>query len=222
MRGNGDFCYTGGAMIDPRPLIVEVCHLLAARTFTTATGGNVSVRLPDDTCWVTPSRLHKARVKVDDLVRVTLDGEQVEGTRGMSSETPMHLAMYRALPAAGAIIHAHPPVSTGFAQACTPIDTRSSSEATAILGAEVPLIPYDRPSTNELAELVGRSMRPDCPAYLMAQHGVLTWGADLWDAYDILDTLEIFSMSLLAARLLGGAVPLPAEELAWLRKKMGA
>jgi L-fuculose-phosphate aldolase len=206
-------------MTDPRPRIVEVCHLLAARTFTTATGGNVSVRMPDDTAWVTPSRLHKARVTLDDLVRVTLDGMQVEGTRSASSETPMHLAMYRALPQAGAIIHAHPPISTGFAQACKTIDTRSSSEATVILGAEVPLIPYDRPSTEGLAELVGRSMRPDRQAYLMAQHGVLTWGADLWEAYDILDTLEIFSMSLLVATIIGGAAPLPAEELAWLAKK---
>lgn len=208
-------------MTDPRPLIVEVCHLLAARNFTTATGGNVSVLLPDGTAWVTPSRLHKARVTAADLVRVTLDGEQVEGTRSASSETAMHLAMYRALPRAGAIIHAHPPATTGFAQACKPIDTRSSSEATAILGTEVPLIPYARPSTRELADLVGAAMRPNCPAYLMAQHGVLTWGADLWDAYDILDTLEIFTMSLVTAAIIGGAVPLPPEELAWLGKKFG-
>ncbi|HOF89257.1 MAG TPA: class II aldolase/adducin family protein [Armatimonadota bacterium] len=208
-------------MLDPRPLIVEVCHLLAARTFTTATGGNVSARLPDDTAWVTPSRLHKARVTAEDLVRVTLDGTPVEGARSASSETPMHLAMYRALPEAGAIIHAHPPAATGFAQANRAIDTRSSSEATVILGPEVPLIPYARPSTDALATLVGASMRPDRRAYLMAQHGVLTWGADLWDAYDILDTLEIFTMSLLVSTLIGGAAPLPPEELAWLARKVG-
>lgn len=208
-------------MTDPRPLIVEVCHLLAARTFTTATGGNVSVRLPDGTAWVTPSRLHKARVTAGDLVRVTLEGEQVEGSRTASSETAMHLAMYRALPRAGAVIHAHPPASTGFAQANRTIDTRSSSEARVILGPEVPLIPYARPSTQDLADLVGASMQPNCRAYLMAQHGVLTWGVDLWDAYDTLDTLEIFTMSLVVSHLVGGAVPLPPEELAWLAKKAG-
>ncbi len=195
---------------------------MAARNFTTATGGNISVLLPDGTAWVTPSRLHKARVTLDDLVRVTLDGEQVAGARAASSETPMHLAMYRALPAAGAIIHAHPAYATGFAQACLPIDTRSSSEATVILGAEVPLIGYDRPSTQGLAALVGDSMRPDRKAYLMAQHGVLTWGGDLWEAYDILDTLEIFTMSLVVATVVGGAVPLPAAELAWLAKKFSS
>lgn len=207
---------------DPRPLIVEICHLLAARNFTTATGGNVSVRLPDGTYWVTPSRLHKARVQEADLVRVDADGTALEGTRSPSSESLVHLAMYRALPRARAVIHAHPPASTGFAQAGKPIDTGSSSEALAILGPDVPLIPYERPSTPRLAEVVAAAMTPSRPAYLMANHGVLTWGEDLWDAYDILDTLELFTQTLLVAMLVGGAVTLPEAERAWLLAKFRA
>ncbi len=203
-------------MSDVREIIVEICHLLAARNFTTATGGNVSVRLPDGTCWVTPTRLHKARVRVNDLVRVDAACRVVEGARSASSETLMHLAMYRARPEIAAVIHAHAPYATGFAQAHRPIDTAASSEAYFILGAQVPLIPYARPGTPELAETVGAAMLPCQKAYLMANHGVLTWGDDLWDAYDILDTLELCSQSLLVSHLLGGAVPLPAEELAWL------
>lgn len=205
--------------VDPRPVFVEICHLLAARNFTTATGGNVSVKLPDGTFWVTPGSLHKARVQVEDLVRVDAAGTKLEGTRNPSSETLVHLAVYRALPQVGAVVHAHPPASTGFAQACKPIDTRSSSEASVILGPQVPLIPYDRPSTPELADLVQRSMVPRHKAYLMANHGVITWGRDLWEAYDILDTLEIFTQSLVVSTALGGAVPLPDEELQWLEKK---
>lgn len=204
---------------DPRALIVEICHLLATRNFTTATGGNVSARLPDGSVWVTPARLHKARVQLDDLVRVTMEGEKLEGARNASSETLVHLAIYRALPQAGAVVHAHPPAATGYAQAGKPIDTRSSSEAYVILGPEVPVIPYEKPSTTRLADVVHDAMRPDRPAYLMAQHGVLTWGATLWDAYDILDTLEISTQSLLVATLLGGPATLPADELAWLDKK---
>lgn len=204
---------------DPRALIVEVCHLLAARNFTTATGGNVSVRLPDTTYWVTPSRLHKARVHLDDLVRVDAAGRKLEGTREASSETLMHLAVYDALPQAGAVVHAHPPASTGFAQACKPIDTRSSSEASVILGSTVPLIRYERPSTPQLATTVGAAMHPRLQAYLLANHGALTWGTDLWNAYDILDTLEIFTQSLVVSLIAGGAVPLPDEERAWLEKK---
>lgn len=204
---------------DPRTVIVEVCHLLASRNFTSATGGNVSVRLPDGTFWVTPSQLHKARVQIDDLVRVDAAGVKHEGVRKPSSESLVHLAMYRALPQAGAVVHAHPPASTGFAQARKAIDTRCSSEAIAILGADVPLIPYDRPSTSQLATLVEQSMQPCRKAYLLANHGVLTWGRDLWEAYDILDTLEIFTQSLVVAMQVGGPVPLPDEERQWLEAK---
>lgn len=200
-------------------ILVEVCHLVVARNFTSATGGNLSIRLDDGSYWVTPSRLHKARVTVDDLVRVDVAGHVLEGARSASSETLVHLAMYNALPQAGAVIHAHPPVATGFAQACRPIITSCSSEAYAIFGPEIPLIPYDRPSTQGLADLVGGAMRPEVKAYLMANHGVLTWGADLWEAYDMLDTLEIFAQSLCTANVLGGAVALPDDELAWLAKK---
>ncbi len=177
--------------VDPRPLLVEICHLLAARNFTTATGGNVSVRFPDGSFWVTPTRLHKARVQIDDLVRVDAACTKLEGARQASSETLVHLAMYQALPQAGAVIHAHPPASTGYAQAYKAIDTSSSSEAYVILGREVPLIRYDRPSTAQLATLIGKAMQADRKAYLMANHGVLTWGEDLRGAYNILDTLEI-------------------------------
>ncbi len=204
---------------DPRALIVEVCHLLAARNFTSATGGNVSVRLPDGSCWVTPSQLHKARVQVADLVRVAADGRQLDGTRSATSETYMHLSVYRRIPTAGAVLHAHPPVSTGFALAGKPMDNTSSSEAVAILGRCVPLLPYLPPSSASLAALVEQSVTPSVPAYLLAHHGVLTWGPDLWQAYDILDTLELFAQSLVAATQLGAPVPLPEEELRWLDHK---
>ncbi len=205
--------------VDSRLALVEACHLLAARNFTTATGGNLSIRRADGSFWVTPSRLHKARVEVEDLVRVAESGETLEGLRTPSSETFMHLMAYQALPSAGAIIHAHPPASTGFAQAGKTIDTRSSSEAYAILGPEVPVIPYAPPSSPELAELVGRLMQPNRKAYLMAHHGVLTWGEDLWEAYDILDTLELSCQTLLAAYTLGGPQPLPDNELRYLAQQ---
>ena len=204
---------------DPRSQLVEICHVLATRSFTTAKGGNLSVRLPDDTFWVTPSSLHKARVQVDDLVRVNLGGEKLDGVHGPSSETFMHLMAYQALPEAKAIIHAHPPFATGFTQAGITLDTASASEAVAILGARIPLIPYAHPGSSELAELVGRMMQPKYKAYLMAHHGVLTWGEDLWDAYDILETVELFAQSLLTARLLGGPVSLSEEDLRELMMK---
>lgn len=161
---------------DPRVAMVEVCHLLAAQNLTSATGGNVSVRVGDGSYWVTPSRLHKSRMRVEDLVRVDGDFRVLEGARKPSSESLMHLAVYRRLPQAGAVVHAHPPVCGGFALAGKEMDTGSSSEAVAILGPRVPLIGYARPSTAELAELVGRSMAGNIRAYLMANHGASPGG----------------------------------------------
>lgn len=204
---------------DPRGILVEICHLLAARNFTTATGGNVSVRMPDDTYWMTPTCLHKARVQLDDLVRVDAAGRVLEGRRKPSSEAPLHLAAFRALPQVGAVIHAHPIAATGFAQACRPIETASSSEAYVILGAEVPLLPYTTPTTNQLAEVVADALNVRQQAYLLANHGVFTWGTNLWAAYDILDTLELYAQSLLASYTLGGPRALPAAELAILETK---
>lgn len=202
-----------------KELMVKVCHLLAERNFTTATGGNVSVRVEDGSFWVTPGRLHKARVTEADLVRIDGCGKKLEGARNPSSEALMHLAVYRALPRAGAVVHAHPPAATGYAQAGKAIDTGCSSEAVAILGPQVPLIRYERPSTDALAQAVADSMHPGQKAYLMANHGVLTWGADLWEAYDMLDTLEIFAQSLVVATLVGGPKELPRAEREWLVNK---
>jgi len=160
-------------------------------------------------------------VQIDDLVRVDAVGRVLEGSRAPSSEAPLHLAVFRALPQAGAVIHAHPVAATGFAQACRPIETTSSSEAYVILGPEVPLLPYSTPSSSGLADMVAASVNTRQQAYLLANHGVFTWGTDLWAAYDILDTLELYAQSLLASLTLGGPCPLPVEELAVLEEKSG-
>jgi len=204
---------------DPRVDLIEICHLIAARGYTTATGGNVSMRLPDGTFWVTPGGLNKARVQVEDLVRVNAQGELLEGTRKPSSETFMHLMAYQALPMAGAVVHAHPPYASGFSQAGKTLDTSSASEAVAILGRDVPLIPYAHPGSQELAELIGGAMRPLQKAYMMKHHGVITWGTDLWDAYDILDVMELYAQSLVASIIVGGPLSLPEHDLEWLEKK---
>ncbi len=201
---------------DPRAIIVEVCHMMAAQKLTSATGGNVSARMPDGTYWVTPTSLHKGRVHESDLVRVSEDFRIIEGTRKPSSETLVHLAMYRALPMAQGIVHAHLPVATGFALANIPIETCYATEATAIIGPRVPVIPYARPSTQALADEVERACAPCYKAYLMANHGVLSWGTDLWHAYDVMETLELYTQSLLTAIAIGGAKSLPEEETRWL------
>ena len=204
---------------DIRAITADICTLMASQRLTTATGGNVSVRLPDGTFLVTPSRFHKRRVKEKDLVRINGSGEVVEGDRTPTSEVPMHLAIFNSIPEAGAIIHAHPPYATGYSFTCKDLETIASSEAYFVLGSKIPVIEYARPSTQELGRIMAESMTKDHKAYLMANHGVITWGVDIWDAFDILDTLEMYAHSHFVASMAGGVVTLPIEECEWLKSK---
>lgn len=202
--------------IDIRDEIVAICHLLATQRLTSATGGNVSVRLADNTFWVTPSGLHKGRITNDDLVLVDAELSVLQGWRQPSSETLLHLAIYRALPVAKAVVHAHPPFCGGYALACKPIPTNFATEACAIIGPEVPVVPYGRPSTPALAEQMEKCCTMQNMAYLLANHGVVSWGKTLIQAYDVMETLEYYTQSLLCAQLLGGGQKIPEEEQAWI------
>lgn len=204
---------------DMREIMADICTLLASQRLTTATGGNVSVRLPDGTFLVTPSRFHKQRVRAADIVCIDGCGGVVDGVRTPTSEVPMHLAIYNSIPEAGAIIHAHPPYATGYSFTGRDLETAASSEAYFVLGSKIPMIEYARPSTQELGRIMAESMTKAHKAYLMANHGVITWGVDLWNAFDMLDTLELYAHSHFVATLAGGISPLPANEIEWLSGK---
>ena len=156
-----------------------------------------------------------------DMLLVTdLDGQVVEGDRHPSSETKMHLMVYRRRPDAGAVVHAHPPVSTAFAVCRRGLETPYLAELAAGLGT-VPCTPsFAMLSTDEVPESVEPYL-PDHNAVLLANHGALAWGADLWEAFDRLETVEHTAKIVLNAEALGGGVPLTAEEVARLQSLRG-
>jgi L-fuculose-phosphate aldolase len=134
----------------------------------------------------------------------------------------MHLLIYRERPDVKAVVHAHPPHGTAFAVAGLAIDQPILSEVILTLGC-VPLTAYGTPSTNELT----KEMQPFVKhhnALLMANHGAVAYGADIWQAFDRLETLEHTAKIAILARTLGGAVDLPAdaiEKLVNIREKAG-
>ena len=101
----------------------------------------------------------------------------------------------------GAIVHAHPPTATGFAVAGIPLDQPLTAEAVVTLGV-VPIIPYGTPSTPELADNVGRAIC-ETQTLLLANHGALSVGVDLYQAWERMETLEQVARVALTARLLG-------------------
>lgn len=204
-----------------RKLIVEVGKLLYLRSYVVAADGNVSIRMSDDRVLATPTMTCKGRMTEDDLAVTDMDGKAVSDKRA-SSELAMHLLIYKMRPDIKAVCHAHPPHGTAFAVAGLAIDKPILSEVILTLGC-VPLTDYGTPSTDELTE----AMKPFVAhhnALLMANHGAVAYGENLWQAFDRLETLEHTAKIAILAKALGGANDLPKdaiEKLIRIREKAG-
>ncbi len=196
--------------------LVDVCHRIYDRGFVTATDGNISARLPGGNILATPTSLNKGMVRADDFVEVDPEGSLVSGLNRPSSELLMHLYIYRQRPDVQAIVHAHPPYATGFATARIPLNECLFPEVIVGLGA-IPLAPYGTPSTSEVVESI-EPFVPNADAILLANHGVVTYGRDLLNAYFKMEKVEHAAHITFVARLLGGEKPLSEADIEKLRK----
>jgi len=192
--------------------IVEISKRLYQRGLVAGAGGNVSARIPDSQhILVTPSGLCKGYLKTSDIVKVDLDGRLIEGKWKPTSETPMHTEIYKVREDVNAVVHAHPPFSTGFACARVPLNMPIFPEVIAMVG-EVATVEYITPSTNELARKVAEVAKKH-EAMLLENHGTITLGASLEQAYQRAEVLEDYAKVLLISTLLGGPKPLSSEEV---------
>ena len=132
----------------------------------------------------------------------------------------MHLEVYRQRPDVQAVVHAHPPIATGFAVAGIPLDRAVLAEVVTTLGS-VPIAEYATPSTKELPEAVRKYVKAH-DGMLLANHGALTLGADVFAAYYKMETIEHFAKISLVARMLGGERLLSREEVTRLEKLRGS
>jgi len=196
-------------------LLIDICHRLYAKGFVTATDGNVSVRLENENILTTRTAINKGLVTENDLVEVDLSGSVLTGNNLPSTEIGMHLYLYSQRPDVNAVVHAHPPYATGFATARQPLNECLFPEVIVGLGA-IPLAEYATPSTEE----VSKSLEPYvkiADAILLANHGVVTYGKDLWDAYFKMEKVEHAAHITFIARMLGGERPLSPEDIEKLR-----
>jgi L-fuculose-phosphate aldolase len=146
----------------------------ARHIFHRSSDGNLSVRAGKEHIIATPTGISKGMMSVADMVVIDSQGNQLYGTRKVSSEIGMHLTIYRMRPDVRAIVHAHPCTATAFASAGIALDQPLCSEAVLTLGA-VPLAPYGTPGTPEVSEAL-KPYIPGHEAILMANHGVVTYG----------------------------------------------
>src|SRR5678816_956155 len=201
--------------------IVRIGQLMYERSYVVSSDGNISVRLDDGRLLATPTMTCKGRMTEDSLALTDANGKALSN-RKASSELAMHILIYNERPDVKAVCHAHPPHGTAFAVAGLAIDQPILSEVILTLGC-VPLASYGTPSTEELT----KEMQPFVQhhiALLMANHGAVAYGADLWQAWDRLETLEHTSRIAILSRILGGSKNLPAdaiEKLINVREKAG-
>lgn len=207
---------------DIREQICEVGRRVWLKGWVAANDGNISMRLGDSFVITTPTGVSKGFMSPDMLMKVDLDGNIRGGYMKPSSEIKIHLEAYRLRDDVRAVVHAHPPVCTGYAVANIPLDFKTIPEVVIGLGS-VPLAKYGTPSTTELSDSI-RDLLPCYNAILLANHGAMTLGKDAMDAYYKMESVELFATISLTAHHLGGARFFSAPEVKKLeevREKFG-
>ncbi len=197
-----------------RRQIVEVCRRLYDRGLIAGVDGNVSARTDSGRVLVTPAGMSKVDVRVEDLVELSSEGDVKRGFRRASSEIAVHLRIYARRPDTRAVVHAHPPVATGFAVAGEGFEGCVLPEMIFQVGW-VPLIPYETPGTVALADRFEPFLATH-DAFLMANHGAVTAGPTLEIAHQRMESLEHTARILLTARLLGKVNVLSSANVAEL------
>jgi L-fuculose-phosphate aldolase len=197
-----------------RAQVAQVARRIHARGWVANHDGNVSARVGKDRFLITPTATSKAEVDEASLVVVDFQGRPVEGVRKPPGETELHLAAYRARPDVGAVLHAHPPYATAFGVARLPLEPVCLPEAVVSLG-RVPLAPFAMPGSALATEAVSRCAA-EADAMLLPGNGALTLGPDVQLCLLRMELVEHLATILHHARALGGALPLPEEEMAAL------
>jgi L-fuculose-phosphate aldolase len=191
--------------------IVDIGRLVYQKGWVAANDGNITIRLDKDRILATPTGVSKGMMHVDDLIIVDHKGTKIEGRKECTSEIMMHCTIYNMRSDIHSVVHAHPPVATGFAAAGRPLDQALLPEVIIGLGC-VPLAAYGLPGTPELTA----PMLPYIPKYdaiMMGNHGAVSYGEDVYKAFFRMETMEHFARIALVAELLGGANVLPKTEV---------
>lgn len=208
---------------EAKKAIIEIGKRMYLKGFVAANDGNISCRISDTALWTTPTGVSKGYMTQDMMVKVDLSGEILSGNRKPSSELKMHLRVYEENPDVMAVTHAHPPVATSFAIAGISLDKAILPEAVVQLGT-VPIARYATPGTSEVPD----SIAPFCRTHngvLLANHGALSWGKDIFEAFFRLESMEYYATILMyTGNIIGKQNELSSDqvnELIHIRHKLG-
>lgn len=192
---------------EEKEALAGICHMLYQRNLVTACDGNISSKVSKDHILLTPSGMNKGLLLPEDIIVLDLAGNTVEGNGRASKEYPMHQLIYQMRPDVKAVVHTHPVFATAFALAGKNIPDNYLIETTMML-PDIALAEYAPPGTQALAEAI----RPHVPvsnAILLKNHGALTYGKDLTDAYNKMEVLESIAKTIIMSKVLGEPQVIP-------------
>ncbi len=193
-------------------LIIDIGKRIWTRGFVAANDGNITVKLNDNEILTTPTGVSKGFMSADMIIKVDNTGKVISSNSGYrpSSEIKMHLEVYKERPDIKAVVHAHPQYATSFAVAGIPLNKCILPEAVIVIGA-VPIAKYGLPSTMEIPESIREHIKSS-DVVLLENHGALSLGTDLLNAYYKMETLEHTASIVWKAIQLGNLNVLPEYE----------
>lgn len=183
---------------------------------TTTSGGNVSLRLSDDIILITPSATDKGRMKWKEVAIMTIFGENLTPRLKPSIETAMHLSIYKRKPETLAIVHAHPVYASLFTAIKAKINTNLTAEAKAILGDPL-FVRYAVMGSEALAEVAAENILKS-DILLLENHGIVTIGSNLLQAFDRIEVLENAAKMTLMTEMTGKKRPLDKARILELER----
>jgi L-fuculose-phosphate aldolase len=199
--------------------VASFMRRLYKHSLTTTSGGNISLRISGDIILLTPSSTDKGRMKWKEIGIMSILGENLTPDLKPSMEAEMHLSIYRKMKDVHAVIHAHPVFASSFTALKSDIKTDLTAEAYAVLGEPLK-VPYALMGTEELAKLVSESALSS-GVLLLENHGVLTTGESLLQAFDRIEVLENAAKMTLITELVGKKSPLTRSRISEIKKLFG-
>ena len=208
-----------------REIKEEICEIgkrIYARGMVASNDGNISVKLNEHEYLCTPTGVSKGFMTPEYICKVDEHCNVLEANEGFrpSSEVKMHMRVYRERPDVKSVVHAHPMYATAFAIAGIPLTKPIMPEAVIFLGG-VPIAEYGTPSTEEIPDAVSKYL-PYFDAVLLANHGALTYGESLLNAYHKMESVEFYAQLMFLSMQLGGPKVLDekkVEKLYEIRQK---
>lgn len=200
---------------------VKVCHKLAQNLYVTSSGGNLAWKLEDNLLLITPTKMYKGFISLEDLVFIDLEGKVVEGKHRPTGETPMYLKFFNLRKDIVSVLHCHAPnvgalaISKGKNWLMRPIYPETTIEV-----GPVPLVPYAEPITEKLANQF-EPFLPKYNSFIMESHGLVTMSrSNIMETLMLVELLEMSAKSILLALQVGDIKELSREAVCDLGNTM--